>query len=191
MRQIAAIILLGLWSWTAQAQSCTRSSLNVPLLAQGTIPAGAVTVANDSTNVIVTYTATGSWTLRQLDVAVATTPAGLPQGAGGLPELSQFAHRQSFHPEVAAYTFTIPLSSLGGAEGASIYVAAHAAVHSPSVDQAHAWGSGKLFAGTAAESASGAGAAAAVEDSGDCTDGCGGANYFVYRIRCVTKTAAD
>jgi hypothetical protein len=143
MKQLAAITILGLCSWSAQAQTCPVVNPFVdPLLANGAIPAGTVTVSNDPANLSVTFATVGDWKISRLDVAVATTLAGIPQ-SGGQPDLSQFPYRQTFSPDVTSYTFTIPLGAIPF--GTPIYVAAHASLDSASQGHQQAWGAGTLF----------------------------------------------
>src|ERR1700687_5219881 len=110
MKQLAAIAVLGLWSWSAQAQTACQGSISQTeiLLVNSTTAAGSVVVSNDATKLFVTVTTTGDWTISRLDLAVATSLAGIPQN-NGQPNLSQFPYRQTFSPEVTTYTFTVPL----------------------------------------------------------------------------------
>jgi hypothetical protein len=143
MKQLAAIAFLGLWSWIAQAQPCGLNfPFTDPLLAAGSIPAGTVTVSNDQTNLYVAFATTGDFMISRLDVAVATTLAGIPQ-SGGQPNLSQFPYRQTFSPDVTSFTFTIPLGTI--TFGTTVYVAAHASLDSASQGHQQAWGAGTLF----------------------------------------------
>jgi hypothetical protein len=143
MKQLAAIAFLGLWSWTAQAQNCVINTPGTePLLANGSIPAGVVMVSNDQVNLYVTVATTGDFTISRLDVAVATTLAGIPQ-SGGQPNLSQFPYRQTFSPEVTSHTFPIPLGTI--TFGTTVYVAAHASLDSRTQGHQQAWGAGTLF----------------------------------------------
>lgn len=161
MKQLAAIAALGLWSWTAQAQ-CANNPVTVQLLAHGSIAAGTVTVVNDFTNLYVTVATTGDFTIRRLDVAVATSLAGIPQ-AGGQPSLTQFPYRQTFSPEVPTHTFTIPLATIPTgtiANGTPLIVAAHASLDSPTQGHQQAWGQGPLFP-----------CSQACKQGGECDDG--------------------
>jgi len=142
MKQLAAIALVGLWSWTAHAQCVINNPGTEPLLANGSISAGAVMVSNDLVNLYVTVATTGDFTISRLDVAVATTLAGIPQ-SGGQPNLSQFPYRQTFSPEVTSFTFTIPLGTI--TIGTTVFVAAHASLDSPTQGHQQAWNAGTLF----------------------------------------------
>jgi hypothetical protein len=143
MKQLAAIAFLGLWSWTAQAQNCEINNPGTePLLANGSTVAGNVIVSNDQANLYVTVATTGDFTISRLDVAVATTLAGIPQ-SGGQPNLSQFPYRKTFSPEVTSFTFTIPLGTI--AIGTTVFVAVHASLDSPTQGHQQAWAAGTLF----------------------------------------------
>ncbi|HEV3074297.1 MAG TPA: hypothetical protein VHB47_07760 [Thermoanaerobaculia bacterium] len=143
MKQLAAIAFLGLWSWSAQAQPCVINNPGTePLLANGSTPAGNVIVSNDQTNLYVTVATTGDFTISRLDVAVATTLAGIPQ-SGGQPNLSQFPYRKTFSPEVTSFMFTIPLGTI--TFGTTVFVAAHASLDSPTQGHQQAWAAGTLF----------------------------------------------
>jgi hypothetical protein len=147
MKQLAAATLLGLMSWTgAAAQSCQNSPLTVQLLAQSTIPVGTVTVSNDLTNLFVTFTATGTYTISQVDLAFGAALTDIPQTSSQDPIVSQFPNRRSFCPATTASTFTIPLGTL--TPGTPIFIAAHANVAAPCQPSESAWGAGQLFAGS-------------------------------------------
>jgi hypothetical protein len=161
MKKLAAAAVLGLVSWTgAQAQTCGNHPLTVPLLAQGTIAAGTVTVSNDTTTLHVTIATTGAYTISQADVAVGATLAAIPQPGGQGPDPSQFPYRMSFSPATTSHTFDIPLGST--VIGSSLFIAAHAVVGVPCQAQKDAWGAGQLFPGAVACKQGGSG-----EDDGD------------------------
>src|ERR1700720_871042 len=143
MKQLAAIAFLGLWSWTAQAQTCTVNNPGMePLLANGSTVAGNVIVSNDQANLYVTVATTGGFTISRLDVAVATTLAGIPQ-SGGQANLSQFPYRKTFSPEVTSFMFSIPLGTI--TIGTTVFVAVHASLDSPTQGHQQAWAAGTLF----------------------------------------------
>jgi hypothetical protein len=144
MKNFAAIAILGLWSWNAQATSCRNdTSMTAPLVAQSTITVGTVTVSIDTVNLNVTFTTIPDWQIGRADVAVATSLAGIPQ-SGGKPDLSQFPYRKTFSPEVTTYTFMIPLGTTF-TTGTTVFVAAHASVDSATQGHKQAWGAGQLF----------------------------------------------
>jgi hypothetical protein len=146
MKQVAAAALLGLWAWTAPAHAQTfcasNNPLSVPLVANGATAAGTVTVSNDISNIFVQVSTLGNVTMSRLDVATATTLAGIPQ-SGGQPNVAQFPSHQVFSPGVTTSTVTIPLGTIPF--GTSIFVAVHASVDSPTLGHQQAWGAGQRF----------------------------------------------
>jgi hypothetical protein len=165
MKKFAAFVFLGLWSLSssAQIQFCA-APLTESLVAHGSIPAGTVTVGNDKVNLYVVFgTSTTDFTISRADVAVATSLAGIPQ-SGGQPNLSAFAYRQTFSPEVTTTTFTIPLASIPASSGTTLVIAAHAALDSPTQGHQQAWANpGQLFPCSQACSSSSCGG----DDHGD------------------------
>jgi hypothetical protein len=161
MKRLAAVAVLGLWAAAAHAQ-CRSNPLTVALLTTGGVNAGMVTVSNDSTNIYVMFTATGGFTISQLDVEVGGSVSSLS------PDPRQFPFHQSFCPAVTTYTFTIPIPP-GTAFNTSVAVAAHATLNSPTGGSVDAWGSGQLFPGEKACSTS-----CGCDDDGDGDGGHGG-----------------
>jgi hypothetical protein len=155
MKQLAAIAILGLWSGVAQAQTCIppapacaiQAPVTVPLLAQGTIPVGTVTVSNDKTNLYVTFATIPDWTITRADVAFSKTLAGLPQ-KNGQPDIKTFPYSKTFCPGATCVIFTIPLGTIN--QGDTLFIAAHASVDSPTQGHKQAWAAGTLFPGSAA-----------------------------------------
>jgi len=84
--------------------------------------AGSVSVTQDETNVYVTFTTTGGWTMGLTHLYVGTTAPG-SYAPGSFP--LQTTH----NPQVTSYTYTISLASLGSSAGDTLYIAAHAEVH--------------------------------------------------------------
>ena len=160
MKRLAAIAVLGLWAAAAHAQ-CRSNPLTVALLTTGGVNAGMVTVSNDSTNIYVMFTATGGFTISQLDVEVGASASSLQT------DPRQFPFHQSFCPAVTTYTFTIPIPP-GTAFNTSVAVAAHATLNSPTHGSVQAWGSGQLFPGQKACST------CECDDDGDDDGGHGG-----------------
>jgi hypothetical protein len=168
MRKFAPIAILGLLSWTAQAQAqpCLNNNTEtVALLAHGSIPAGFVMVSSDQTNLFVQFSTIPDWKISRLDLAVATSLAGIPQ-SGGQPDLSSFPYRKSFSPDVTTYTFTIPLGATVINSMPTLFIAAHAALDSATQGHQQAWGAGQLFpCSMACKTSSGC------DDDGDHGDG--------------------
>jgi hypothetical protein len=156
MRKLAAIAILGLCSAVAQAQPCLppltpdcplQQKFSTPLLAHGTIPAGFVTVSNDTTNLYVTFATIPDWTIARADVAVAKTLAGIPQ-SNGQPDIKHFPYSKTFCPGATCVIFTIPLGTIK--QGDMLFIAAHASLDSPTQGHKQAWAAGTLFPGSAA-----------------------------------------
>ena len=101
----------------------TPGPVTVPLCADQNINVGTVSVWNDSANLYVKYQTTGGWEMTKTHLAVATSPAGIPQNRAGNPKVGQFQHSTSHATPVTTYTYTIPLPS-----GTPLYIAAHAKV---------------------------------------------------------------
>jgi hypothetical protein len=139
---VLAVSALVLAAFPAQAQTCLGAPATVGLVTvPGAATAGSVTVSNDATYLYVTFLTSG-WTMSQLDVAKATSLGGLPLS------LSSFPYRTQFNPGVTNYTFTIPLGHL--AIGTKLFLAAHAAVQSPTQESQSAWGAGQPIPGSPA-----------------------------------------
>jgi hypothetical protein len=128
-KTLLAIIALALMAGTAAS---------VDLIADGGDPltkfdAGDVTVTNDATNLIVTYTITTvdpPWkivgTSLGIDGGIVVTGKGNPKvgkfTAGGVRTA------MTHGPAVTTYTYTIPLASLNKGDGETVTIAAHAAI---------------------------------------------------------------
>jgi hypothetical protein len=109
----------------------------INLIADQNINVGTVYVWNDTINLYVKYETTDEWVMTETHLAVAATLDGIPQTlpnkkglGGGNPIPGQFAYSTDHNPAVQTYTYTIPLTSLGGT---SLYIAAHAKVQLPQV----------------------------------------------------------
>ena len=120
------------------AQPAVRSLLDAPnvcgvettvrLLAGQTLDVGSVTVSNDETNLYVTYTTSGSWSLRETHLAVATSLTGIPKTLTGAPVPGAFAHNAKHAAGVTEFRYTIALADLGVEEADDVTIAAHAVV---------------------------------------------------------------
>jgi hypothetical protein len=146
---VAVALAAALAASPALAQTCIGAPVTVPL-AQGATVVGNVTVSNDAQFLYVNYQTTGDWALSQLDLAVATSPGGIPQGSGG-PDVASFPYRSQFNPAVTTYTFAVPLGSF--TIGTQLAVVAHATATSPTQGTLSVWGAGLPFPGSAACSA--------------------------------------
>lgn len=106
--------------------------------------AGSIIISNDLTNLYVTYTTTGGWTLMETHLFVGAL-SELPKSEKGVPEAGQFPYKNDRINNLTTYTYTIPLSSLP--ESGCISVAAHASVGLLNAEgivskKETAWGSG-------------------------------------------------
>ena len=150
-RQLSAGILalagLLLVSAPARADVCGVPQA-APLVAGQHYTAGTITIANDENNLYVQYQTDSPWMMSEAHAMAATTLAGIPQSKSGNPIPGRFSYSATFDPQVSAYTFAIPLSSLT-ALGNTVYVAAHAVVQAPreAGGSQTAWGYGPDFPG--------------------------------------------
>lgn len=111
----AAALNLGLSDFShAQAPPGACGTTTWTLTAGQTIPAGTVTVANDATNIYVTYqidTATyPSATFGNLHMWVGTTLDNLPKNKQGIPIPGQFPYTTDA-TGLTSYTFVIPFQT--------------------------------------------------------------------------------
>ncbi|MBS1618445.1 MAG: hypothetical protein JST76_07995 [Bacteroidetes bacterium] len=113
----------------------------VALIAGQNYTAGTVSVSNDATNLYVTYTTTGGWTLKEMHL-YAGDCALIPTNGPGNPVPGRFpyAYNVPNNSALTTYTFTIPLTAVGNC----FCVAAHAVVSGPAGTQT-AWGAGTRF----------------------------------------------
>src|SRR5207253_2845460 len=113
-------------------------------MAGQTTNAGTVSVGNDDTNLYVTITTTGGWTLRETHIAAAKTVAGIPHNKPGNPVPGQFPVKATNAAGTTTYTATFSLASLGVTTGQNVVVAAHADVANGSSSEG-AWSAGTRF----------------------------------------------
>lgn len=113
----------------------------VDLLAGQHIGAGTVVVGNDSENLYVTYTTTGGWMIKAIQLYVGNC-GEIPVNKAGNPQPGQFPYKMNFvDPYVTTQLFTIPLSDLPERE---FCVAAKADVVNGDQNEG-AWGEGIQF----------------------------------------------
>jgi hypothetical protein len=108
------------------------------------------TAYNDSDNLYVKYTTTGSWVLDETHLAVATSLDDIPQKNGN-PVVGHFPYK-SVHSSVTEYVYVINLEDAGYTVNTELYIAAHADVsligdYGNIVQEEGAWGSGNNFPG--------------------------------------------
>lgn len=115
-----------------------------PLLAGQHTEMGDVVVWNDSVNVYVTYTTYGGWQLVETQL-YAGPLSGIPATSKGNPKVGNFPYKMQLDSGTTSYTFTIPVSDLGGEQ--CVAIASHAAVIEVGADGEvlqgqTAWGAG-------------------------------------------------
>jgi len=120
------------------------------LLAGQAIGAGNVLVWNDAQNLYVSYRTADCWALGETHVAVAASLEGIPQTSKGNPKVGQFQYAGVHQPNVAEYTYAIPLGDYSGA--AQLFIAAHAEVKKTcgpgkAAGEETAWAQGNGFPG--------------------------------------------
>lgn len=100
-------------------------AMNVRLVAAKTIPMGTVTVSNSTDGLFVTVKADAGWELREGQLAVATSLAGIPQTKSGNPKPGKFTFKRKCGAPASELSYTIPLSVAPGTE---LFLALHADV---------------------------------------------------------------
>jgi len=129
------------------AMLCTAAAAEpriVPLIAGQHIDAGSVSVSNTETTLTVTYQATGGWAITETHLDVATSYNGLYTNKAGNPQPGKFRYKTEHPAPVSEVTFTIDATAW--AEGALLYIAAHAVVVSET-DEETAWAGDLDFPG--------------------------------------------
>ncbi len=142
---LALALTLGVWALPAHAQVCQNSQQTVTLFAGQTINAGTVTVFNQGTQLFVRYQLAGDWTLDEAHLAVATSLGGIPQTKSGNPKPGKFPYSASFDDGVTTILFSVDSSAWQPNQ--PIYIAAHAALRSPTYGSQTGWGAGAGFPG--------------------------------------------
>lgn len=110
-------------SITSSTAIICGTSQNQILLAGQTINSGSVSVSNDQVNLYVKYSTSNGWVLNKTHLYVGDCEL-IPKTKAGNPQIGLFPFQQTYSPNNASATYTIPLSSLD-----SCYcIAAHAEV---------------------------------------------------------------
>lgn len=112
-------------SANATLKNAVIDVVNCDLIAGQTINVGQVIYSHDATNVYVTYTTSGNWTLKELHVYVGNL-AGLPRKNSAL-QIGHFPFAVENLIGATTYTFTIPIQGLTK-DPAGYTIAAHAVV---------------------------------------------------------------
>ena len=154
---VALLVATGLTSFSQPAlaahlvgaDDCGTSTV-VILFAGQTTDAGTVTVANDETNLYVTFSTSDGWLLSETHLHVADSLAGIPQTKKGNPKVGNFAYQTTHDPEVTEYTYVIAKADLGLDGNNSMVIAAHAVVvkyddAGNQIENETGWGDGARF----------------------------------------------
>lgn len=131
---LLTILCLG-FSATAMAQEPTPTPEPTPecgqqvndLIAAQNIDVGSIIITNTATDLVVTYSTTDPWFLKEIHLFAGTGP--VPVGAAGNPKIGQFPYSVEFGaPLPNSYEIKIPLADLGVDCDDMVNVAAHAVV---------------------------------------------------------------
>jgi hypothetical protein len=99
--------------------------LEVPLLAErSNLQIGTVTVANDATQLAVTFVATGGWVLQTTRIEVASAGGRSPLPPGAISRLRGVVRTGSHKPPLAQVEYTVTLAKARVAPGDILYVSA-------------------------------------------------------------------
>ena len=131
-------------SHLSAAQCGSRKS--VSLLTSGATSAGTVTIANDPSRLVITYTTINdAWAITAVHLAVAESVAGIPRYESENPIPEHFLYQNFFDPPVHTIALPVPLDKLK--PGMTVYVAAQAEVRESGGEQEPqaAWGQGPRF----------------------------------------------
>lgn len=96
--------------------------------------AGDVCFEVSGDNFVVTYTTQDGWELNEVQLWVGDTLGDMPHNAQDNPKIGNFPYKASELGGITSYSFSIPLSSLGGPDygttlcDQSFFAAAHASV---------------------------------------------------------------
>ncbi|MEJ2367448.1 MAG: hypothetical protein P8Z49_03640 [Acidobacteriota bacterium] len=145
----AAAALLLLVIPGLRAQACDPPPNPCPpeihvIYAGQAIPAGNVSVWNDSANLYIQATASSPCMICELHIYAGLDP--VPTNNAGAPQPGQFPYKFNFSPEVATYTLQVPLAALNVGCDDTLNAAVHLAmVHyedGPIVQEETGWAYG-------------------------------------------------
>jgi len=142
---LALTLALGAWALPASAQVCQDGQQTVTLYAGQTIEAGTVTVYNTGTQLFVKYQLNGDWTFDEAHLAVSSSLDGIPQTKAGNPKPGKFPYSASVDDGVTTVLFSVDSSAWQ--PNTTLYIAAHAALRSPTYGAQTGWGAGASFPG--------------------------------------------
>lgn len=129
---------------TASPEIVCGQIKEVKLLAGQHIEMGSVSVSNDEENLYVTYTSTGSWRLKAIQLYVGAC-GSIPVNKSGSPMIGHFPNK-SLHDLATTFTYDFPKSTIDGCG----CIAAHAEVvridhNGQIVQEETAWAAGTRF----------------------------------------------
>jgi len=144
---LATLLICGMVIAAAPAAAQCGSQETVTLFGGQTIDTGTVTIANDGSNLYVTYTTNAPWVISAVHLAVADSLDGIPQNKNNNPIPGHFPSNSTFNPPLTSITYTIPLGSF--VPGETLYIGAQAEVQAPGNEGGSqtAWGFGPRFGG--------------------------------------------
>jgi hypothetical protein len=144
---LAALLICAVAAAPPAAAQLCGSQETVTLFGGQTIDTGTVTIANDASNIFITYTTNDPWVITAVHLAVADSLAGIPQNKNSNPLPGHFPYSNTFSPPVTTITYTIPLGNFF--PGETLYIGAQAEVQAPGGQGGSqtAWGFGPRFGG--------------------------------------------
>jgi hypothetical protein len=86
---------------------------SVPLIADGSLHAGAVEIANDDLFLYLTYRTDGAWPLRKTALFVGANVRDIPSSGGGNPQVGRFPYRAVHASGTHEVTWRVPLDEAG------------------------------------------------------------------------------
>jgi hypothetical protein len=140
-------LLVGALVAAVPAAALCGSQTTVTLFGGQTIDTGVVNIANDGSNLYITYATSDPWVITAVHLAVADSVDGIPQNKNNNPIPGHFPYNSTFNPPVTSITYTIPLG--GFTAGETVYIGAQAEVQAPGSEGGSqtAWGAGTSFGG--------------------------------------------
>lgn len=123
-----------------------------PLIAGQSIDAGTVSMEVVGSDLIVTYSTNGGWSLSETHVWVGSSLTTMPQTRKGTPKIGNFPYNDGNLGNVTSHSVSIPLNDVGFScpnLDTTYYVAAHAVVVQTSggevLESETAWSAGDRF----------------------------------------------
>ena len=104
---------------------------SVALMAGQHIDAGSVSASIDGANLVLTYETVDGWELTEAQAWVGEKLVDMPQTRKGNPKIGNFPHNAGDITGTTTYSFTVPLTALGGESyicGRNFLIAAHASM---------------------------------------------------------------